>query len=136
MAATSRTEGRVLGLSRIIRFLVVALFLAMVSASTATSAAVGFHNPSNVAAHIQRSLNKQLILRNVSGRVRCTGTARVVACIGDLRTGGLSAHNSWRYTYISPQRARVVIRVEDMDGSLLAKQTDFVRPQRYGLSSF
>ena len=114
----------------------IAVIAAAVLATGATASQAGFHNPGYVAAHIQRSLNKQMILSNVSGKARCAGSTRVIACLADSRTEGVLAHQSWRYTYISSQRAKLVTRVEDMDGTVLGKQTYFVRPQRYGLRSF
>ena len=127
---------------RSIQLILVIGVLAFAATPSATaqsrllSTAAGFHNPSYVAAHIQRSLNKQMILLDISGKMRCAGTKQVIVCIGDLTTSGLTTHDSFRYTYISTQRAKVVHRIETLDGSLLRKETSFVRPQRYGLSSF
>ena len=99
-------------------------------------AATGFHNPSNVAAHIQRILNKAAIVSDISGHILCAGTKPKIVCIGDLTTKGVKTHNVWRYTYGSPKRAVVVHRVETMGGTLLRSQRNVVRPQNYGLRSF
>jgi hypothetical protein len=90
----------------------------VLAASLLLSTAAGFSNPSYAASHIQQSLNKQFILSDTNGKVRCAGTTQVIACVAYSPTPGVGLlHSHWRYTYISSQRAKVVHRIS-MDGSV------------------